>query len=81
MEVKKIVSKDPDVIGISIGHTTFQYSIKLMKIEKRIFFERLGIDKKVLLKLFFPDYFDKKKKEHKYEDFFRKALRGTKCGC
>ena len=51
------------------------------EIEKRIFFERLGLGKKILLKLLSPDYFDKKKKEYKYEDLFREALRGTKCGC
>ena len=36
LEVKKIVSKDSDVLGISIRHTTFN-SIKLMKsIKKQI---------------------------------------------
>jgi len=51
------------------------------EIEKRIFFERLGLSKRIILKLLSPDHFDKKKKEYKYEDLFREALRGTKCGC
>jgi radical SAM superfamily enzyme YgiQ (UPF0313 family) len=51
------------------------------EIEKRIFFERLGLGKRILLKLLSPDHFDKKKEEYKCEDLFREALRGTKCGC
>ncbi len=51
------------------------------EIEKRIFFERLGPSKRILLKLLSPDHFDKNKKKYKYEDLFRKALRGIKCGC
>ena len=52
-----------------------------VEIEKRIFFERLGLGKRILLKLLSPDYFDKKKKEYKYEDLFREALRCIKCDC
>jgi radical SAM superfamily enzyme YgiQ (UPF0313 family) len=44
------------------------------EIEKRIFFERLGFGKRMLAKLLSRDYFDKKKKEYRYEDLFRKAL-------
>jgi hypothetical protein len=78
LEVKKIVSKNPDVVDISIGHTTFIYSITLMELIKQ---QMPDVSKRMLLKLSSHDYFDKKKEEYKYEDLFRKALRGTKCGC
>jgi hypothetical protein len=78
LAVKKILSKDPDVIGISIGHTTFKYSIKLTELIKK---KMPDVSKRILLKLLSQDYFDKKKEEYKYEDFFREALRGTRCGC
>jgi hypothetical protein len=67
LEVKKILSKDPDVIGISIGHTTFKYSIKLTELIKK---QMPDVSKRILLKLLSPDYFDKEKEEYKYEDFF-----------
>ena len=44
------------------------------EVEKGIFFERLRFDKRTLLKLISRDHFDKKKREYKYEDLFRKAL-------
>jgi len=83
-------SKGFEVQQIDLNHK-FRYNYHLtdndldsrfnFEIEKRIFFERLGLDKEILLKLLSPDYFDKKKKEYKYEDLFREALRGIKCGC
>ncbi len=44
------------------------------EIEKRIFFNRLGVGKRTLLKLISPNHFNKKKNEYKYENLFRKAL-------
>jgi len=35
IEVKKIVSENPDVIGVSVGHTNFKYSIRLMKLIRK----------------------------------------------
>jgi len=69
LEVKKIVSKDSDVIGISIGHTTFRYSIKLMELIKK---QMPDVSKRILLKLSFQDYFDEKKEEYKCEVFLER---------
>lgn len=44
------------------------------EIEKNIFFERLGLGKRLLLKLLVHDHFDKTKSMYKYDDLFRKAL-------
>jgi len=42
--------------------------------EKKIFFERLALGKKVLLRLIVHDYYNNQKKEYRYEDLFKKAL-------
>lgn len=35
LEAEKIVSENPDVIGVSMGHTNFRYSVRLMKLIKK----------------------------------------------
>ena len=44
------------------------------EIEKRLFFDQIGLGKKVIFKLICRDHFDKKKRKYRYEDLFKKAL-------